>query len=239
MKVRFLIVTILLYFSTSVFCQLNTKRENGLSIGLSFSPDYSFRTLTSDATSSSNLIVESRDTSKKPCFGFTTGFNLAFILNRKWALEGGLQYSEKGENTNWHNYIWFPPGPNWPIAGSEANRYIYIDVPIRINYYLYSKRFKLYVIGGVAPNIFLTYKSTFTSLFSDNQKESSTSYSRDNFNGINLSLMAGLGASYDFSDRFYVKMEPTYRRFLNSITNTPVKSFLFSFGLNTGIYYKL
>jgi len=56
---------------------------------------------------------------------------------------------------------------------------------------------------------------------------------------INFAVVAGLGINYDLTSRLTFRVEPTYRRSITSIINAPIKGYLYSAGINTGIYFKL
>ena len=59
-----------------------------------------------------------------------------------------------------------------------------------------------------------------------------------NFAKLNFELLAGLGADYDINKHFKLRLEPLFRRSINSITTTDIKGYLYSGGLNFGVYYR-
>jgi hypothetical protein len=233
---------LLTIFPLTVFCQ-DTTVENikKTAIGLTFSPDYCYRTLKSDA--SSKWIADIRNMHEIPKLGYTTGMNIAYALNKRIALEAGILYSDKGERTD--KYWLFSitpsgqPDPALPTAVSYNYHYIYIDIPVKANYYFLTKRAKLYLTGGVSPNVFITQKSTSIEEYSDGHKKKNSSTSSSRLASVNLAAIGGLGFSYDFTRKFYLKVEPVYRRSIIPIVDAPIKGYLYSIGLNLGIYYKL
>ena len=64
------------------------------SIGINFSPDYSYRRLHSDIDDG---FVEIRNKIESPRFGFTSGIVARYQLGSRFALESGLQFSDKGD----------------------------------------------------------------------------------------------------------------------------------------------
>ena len=72
-------------------------------VGFTFSPDYCYRDL--KAEDYLQFIVDDRNSFEKPKFGFTTGFNYSMRLSKRFTLEVGVLYSEKGEK--------YKLKPNW------------------------------------------------------------------------------------------------------------------------------
>jgi hypothetical protein len=213
-----------------------------ISLGLTFSPDYCYRTLKPDKTKMSELIANERDSFEIPRFGYTTGINFAYMINKRFTLETGLLFSDKGEKAKNDTLIWNTSSgttdPSLPIRMSFIYHYFYVDIPIKINFNLLTKRAKLYITAGISPNIYITQKTTSILEYDDGHTTKNSTTSR-NLTFINLAVIGGLGFSYDLTEHLYFKIEPTYRRSITSIISAPIKGYLYSIGLNTGIYYKL
>jgi len=219
------------------FCQnSDTPNAKKIAIVLTFSPDYCYRTLKSDA--SSKWIADSRDTFEIPKFGYTAGLNLALNISKRITIETGLLYSDKGEKTKKYDLIWGQPNPDLPIKNTFIYHYIYLDIPIKINYYLFTQRAKLFITAGISPNIFITQKTTSILEYSDGHTKTNSSTADNGFSKIDLTFIAGFGVSYDLTNRITLKIEPTFRRSIIPISTAPVKEYLYSMGLNTGIYFK-
>lgn len=238
-----LLFTLLALIPLAIFCQnTNPTKKVDISIGFTFSPDYCYRTL--KVNSSSDLVkwtAESRDTFEIPKFGYTTGLNVALRFNKRISLETGLLYSNKGEKTKRLSDLHaIGPDSTLPTAISYIYGYIYIDIPIKFNYYvLVHKKAKLFVMAGISPNIFLTQKTTSILEYKDGQKNTSNSWHHQNYIIIDLTIIAGLGFRYDLSNKIYFSLEPTYRRSITPINDGFIRSYLYSIGLTTGFYYKL
>lgn len=238
-----LLFTLLALIPLAIFCQnTNPTKKVDISIGFTFSPDYCYRTLKADASSvSAKWIVDSRDTFEIPKFGYTTGLYVALRFNKRISLETGLLYSNKGEKTKrLSNLHAIEPDSTLPIAISFIYGYIYIDIPIKFNYYvLVHKKAKLFVMAGISPNIFLTQKTTSILEYKDGQKNTSNSWHQQDYAIIDLTIIAGLGFSYDLTNKIYFSLEPTYRRSIIPINDGGIISYLYSIGLTTGLFYKL
>jgi len=239
-----IIFTILTLIPLTVFCQsidtikVNSNQIKKLCIGLNFSPDYCYRTLKTDI--SHQWIADIRESLEIPKFGFTTGVGLIYILSNRINLETALLFSDKGYKTRKTDLIWSEPDPSLPIKITFIYSYQYLDIPLKANYNIINSKLKLFLSAGVSANIFLTYKQTSIQEFSDGRTEKHTSGSiYNNFSKVNFALLAGLGIDYDLNNKIRFRLEPIYRRSINSIIDAPIKSYLYSAGLNAGIYYKL
>jgi len=237
-----LLLTLLTIVPFTTFCQnIEAIETEKISIGLTFSPDYCYRTLKPDA--SGILLAERRDTLEIPKFGCATGLNVALNINKRITLETGFLYSDKGEKTKTYSPVWIAPtgqpDPALPTKITSIYHYIFLDIPIKVNYYLLTQRVKFFLTAGISPNIFLTQRTTSIFDYTDGHSSTNTSSGNTGFAKINLTFTVGLGLGYDLTKKMYLKAEPTYRRSITSIVNAPIKGYLYSVGLNTGLYYKL
>jgi hypothetical protein len=230
-------VLVLLLFPTLVFCQTTDKTAR-FTLGLSFSPDYCYRSLTSD--SSGKFIKDLRDSTEIAKFGYTTGVNFSYIISKRFSVDAAILFSDKGEQMNKGFDVLNPLNPEDPLLAAKLRinyHYYYLDVPIKINFNILTKKVKLYLTAGISPNIYLVYKSKSVLEFDNGHKKKSTSSGRGDYSDINLSVIGGIGFSYDFAKHWSFRLEPVYRRSVISIINTPVKGYLYSIGINTGVYY--
>jgi opacity protein-like surface antigen len=217
--------------------QTNMK-DTKFAVGLCFSPDYSYRYLSTDVDAK-KFIKEERDTSETPDFGFTAGVSLHYSFNKRFAVESGLLYSKKGYKKTLTKFSAFDP--NDPLIPERAvfySRFDYLCVPVKFNYVFIDKRFKLFVTAGVSANFFIKEETKIVSEFSN---RTTVKYVEDNisdFRKLNLEFLAGIGADYNLNKHFKLRLEPLFRRSINSITTTDIKGYLYSGGLNFGVYYK-
>ncbi len=211
-----------------------TKR---IQFGLIFSPDYCYRTLKPDASNSSKSIADSRDRLEIPKFGFTTGWSLLLQLNKRVTVETGLQFSDKGEKKKQTTLISLPPDPG-PINHTTVYHYNYFDIPMEMNYCFSISRLNFFVTGGLSTNFFLFQKTTSISEFSDGLTQKNNSIS-GGLSRINFVAMAGLGVHYELTNKLTFRIEPTFRRSITSIVDAPIKGYLYSAGINTGLYVNL
>lgn len=236
MKPIFLFLMLLPLFS---LCQeTESQKADRVSIGLIFSPDYSYRTLKSD--DDGKWVADSRDTMEIHKFGYTTGLSLVYKLNSNIRFETGLLFSDKGEKTKPRTgLIVLEPVAILPVKVRFIYSYNYLDIPFKINYLVSDKKLKLFITGGLSANIFLFQKTTSIIEYEDGTTERNTlTDRRRGFDRINLAFLVGFAAEYELSKRLRLHLEPVYRRSITSIISSPLKEYLFSAGVNTGVYYK-
>jgi Outer membrane protein beta-barrel domain len=213
----------------------DSVKTKKLQIGITYSPDYSYRKLKSDA--SGKLIADMRDTMEIGKYGFTTGVNIVYLITKKISIASGLLLSDKGERTKKYALGNAASGV-LPVNNRFIYHYMYLDIPIKANYYILTGKLKLFVTAGMSANIFLTQKTTSILDYNSRSSEKKTSTVESDFSKINLAYTAGLGIDYPISTKMNFKLEPVYRRSITSVINAPVKSYLYSVGLNVGLYYQ-
>lgn len=234
-----LVLTLFTFLAFESFGQTPEINPLGkISVGLTFSPDYCFRSLR--ASGSSQWIADSRDEQEKAKFGFTAGGSILYTLSNRVSFESGLLFSDKGEKTKKLSYRFTDPGDgNAPTFGEHHYHYYYLDVPVKANYYLTPGRIKAFVSAGTSVNVFLTQKRSSTYTFSDGRTEDRSQTSNPGFTRINVAALAGFGVDYTVTENLQVRVEPIYRRSITSVINAPIKGFLYSAGVNFGAYIKL
>lgn len=242
MKTTTLLFISLTIIPSILWCQnMDTMKPGNISIGLTFSADYGYRILS--MSGSDAWIGDSRDTNEIPKFGYTAGLNLAIRINKRISIEAGLLYSDKCYQTKDITLVEITPSgqpdTTGPIKPKFTFHYIYLDIPVKINYYLLTQRAKLYLTAGISPGISLAQKTNTNIEYRDGHTETNKSSTNSGLSTINLTAVAGFGFSYDVTKRIYFKIEPLCRCSMTSIFNAPIKEYLYSIGLNTGLYYRL
>ena len=200
-----------------------------LDIGFSFSPDYCYRTLkTEDADSWMGYIYDTMEVSK---YGYTSGLNIAYHVNHNFSITSGILLSDKGERTKKYNV---QPVNNY------VNHFYYLDIPVKANLYLHHKKYftskpkkiSYFLTAGFSVNVYLSTQLKTENIAGDYQMvKASTELSR-----VNLAFIAGAGLEAPLSPRWFFKLEPNYRKSITKIADAPIKKYLYSFGLNAGIF---
>lgn len=229
------IILILILLPVVLYCSTDSTKSKKIAIGISFSPDYCFRTLKPDANS--KWIADSRDTMEIPKIGYTTGINLEFKINKKISFFTGILFSDSGEKTKKNSLENVPTGQK-PIKHSYNFHYYYLNIPIKTNYHILTGKFKLYLTAGISANVFLTQKTTSITIYGNSESKINSKID-SGFSRINIAMLAGCGISYPINNKAVIMIEPVYRRSIISVINAPIKGYLYSAGLNIGLYYNL
>ncbi len=233
MKKIITFLVIVLPFVTSG--QTDTIKRKKIELGISFSPDYAYRTLKADADS--KAITDYRDTAEVAKFGYTTGINAAFKLNKKWNVEAGVLFSDNGQRIKKYSLESVPYGQQ-AVTYAYNFHYYYLNIPVKADYFIVTGKLKFYVTAGVSANIFLSENITAINGYGNSESKKTTKVD-PGFSRVNLGMLAGCGIRYPIGKRTDLLVEPIYRRSLTSIIDAPVKGYLYSAGLNIGIYYNL
>ncbi|MES2762734.1 MAG: outer membrane beta-barrel protein [Bacteroidota bacterium] len=229
---RLLIFTLLFSSGMLLATTPDSLKTKKWAVGLSYSPDFCFRTPYAKASEkgSSNM-------TEKGKMGFTTGINLRYQLLEKIGVEFGALYSTKGQKTLAGSFSWLTPTEGYVTEPEKTITYTYqyLEIPLKVNVYLINTKLKIFPSIGCSVNIFMGKKTTVTS---EGSKETSTAFEQQNIPKTELAVLAGVGISYDISDKLFVKIEPSFRSFIRPLVDFPVSGTFYSVGANTGIYLK-
>ncbi len=232
---KFLSITFAFFILLSTNAQdIQLENNKKLALGLVFSPNYSFRTLstTDEAFQDFTSYRDETETSK---IGYTSGLSFLISASKRITIETGILYSNKGEKTTNLGLIFQGPEPLAPISVKRVYNYYYAEIPAKINYKLTTGKASLFVSVGGSTNIFLqqTTKSIIT--YTDGSTQKNTSEGND-LSRIQFSGLASLGIDYAFNDGLKMRIEPIYRRALIPIIDAPIKQYTYSIGCNFGVY---
>lgn len=174
--------------------------------------------------------------------GFCGGISLQYNFAKKFGAEVSLFYSTKGEKYHYDSFVWDTPPYGTVYRTPErivTITYKYIEIPIKINYYILNKRLKIFPSLGISTNLFIG-KKTHTTYFYETTTTTETSkkYSINNIPVVEMAACGGLGLSYDITKKFCIKLEPNYRCFIRPLQDSPVYGYLYSIGCNVGFYYR-
>lgn len=224
------VALLIIFFPFVLLCQTRDSAKScKVNVGITFSPDYCFRTLKSNT--SNDWMKESVDTLEVAKFGYTSGINVVYLLNNRITLATGVLLANKGEKTK--KYF----GSHAQIFNYNS-QYYYLDIPVKFNYYILNKKLKLFLTGGLSANVFITHKVTQIAGYTNDDKKTAF-YNKSGLSKINPSFLVGFGIDCALTNKWYFKLEPLYRRSITPIANAPIKKYLYSAGLNFGFFYKL
>lgn len=206
-----------------------------VSIGISFSPDYCYRSLHSE--SSFQLGTEFRDTMEVAKLSYTTGLSLLFKPWDRVSFETGLYFSDKGYKTKVMDLYDINPLIHLAVNRVKTTyHYYYLDIPLKLNYYLLKGKVDLFVSAGVSANIYLSQRATCKL---EDPEETQTISSRGDLSQLNMAVLISGGIDYEISNRLNLRIEPIFRHAITPIVEAPIKEYHYSIGANFGLYYTL
>lgn len=237
--------------SLTAFGQDNATGTPKLLLGVTVSPDICFRTLqNTNGSSTSDLIIALRDDNESPKFSYSTGVSLCYNLTRHWAIETGLQYSNKGfkfvkANPTFsdqidpgYGFIYTQNSPT-PTKITFIDNLNYLDIPLRTIFTVGNKNFRFIASVGVTTNILINATTTSIIEYESADTERRTQEQGYDYKTINFSPTASVGIDWQLCDKFNLRVEPTFRYGLLKIIDAPITAYLWSGGLNFTCYYTL
>jgi hypothetical protein len=236
----FIITSVLVYAQDST----KIKKPSRLFIGVNFSPDYCFRTIThTDNSYISNFIYDTRNKIEQPKLGFTSGINVCYVFTKHLSVDLGIQYSNKGYQTENEALIYPTPGSvaayNLPTSGRFVYRYNYIDIPLKANFVFGKKKLRLITGVGLTTNIFINETNSFIGKYSNGSSFRNSGTSNYGHTRVNLSPTISCGIDYKINDKMFFRVEPTFRYGILSTVNAPIAEYVWSAGLNVSYYFGL
>jgi len=234
---------LLMTFSSFVVQGQESKPSENIKrilIGVNFSPDYNFRTLkNNDGSSSSDLVIKSRNDIEIAKFGYTAGLNVCINFSQLVGLETGIQYSNKGYKTKDQDLIFAQPNPSLPTKSKFIYTYQYIGIPLKAKFTVGKSKVRFLSSVGFMTNFLLQVKQTNILEYSDGKTDEKTQSITSNFKKVDISPMISLGIDYKVSDKIHLIAEPTFRYGVIKTKDAPVTENLWNAGLNIVFYYSL
>ena len=225
-----IVISLIFIISTS-FAQ-DTARDNAIHFGFTISPELAFRRLNALDTSSIGL-THYRDSIERPKLGYSFGAVIMYQINRRFSIEAGILYSEKGERTKYLDIIDTINKSNPLRKLSTSNKYTYIDIPLKFCYYFSEDYYSPYISLGFSTNIFLFEKKTYDYKYTDGTFVENSAYvkGRGNFYTINpqIKIAAGLDIIL-YESR--IRIEPSFSYSLKNIDKSNIGSRLYSVGIS-------
>ena len=219
-----------IYFLLSIltfkaFAQDNSQ-FNKFQFGINISPDYSF--------------ISYPYFYERPKLGFTTGLNACYQLNRRISLETGLQYSNKGCQTETIDIVLFEPDPAAPTQAKYIYNLHFIDIPLKANVYFGSGKSRFFTSVGLTTNFYINETQANIYTYAARTERETITTNRD-LRKVNFSPTLSFGFDYQINAKNHIRFEPTMRFALlhvtdgTSLINLPSGQ-LFNAGLNISYY---
>lgn len=236
-----LLLIYLLVIPLATTSQEVVKKPSVFSLGVSFSPEYSYRVLkaTEDKYEWS---VKYSDSLDKPKFGYTAGFYASHDILKQLTLETGIMFSDKGDKMTTSNFEALDP--NDPLllrlkSITMIKTYYYLEIPVRVSCRIVSAKLSVAIVAGISGNIFLDSKTKTIMRYNDGSPDEKDTNSGGNGNRGTVSVLAGIGLDYKLTDKLCIGFEPVYKRDITTVYSSDItKLYFYSFGANIGIKYR-
>jgi hypothetical protein len=233
---REILFVLLITTSIAGFGQSDVKWLHKFSVGINFSPNFSFHTMKADEDY--QIFLETLKKDEKPGFGFNTGISLVYYLTKHIEIESGLQYSQQTyqlKNITIENL----EGDSLGKATGKFH-YNYFEIPLKINYHIRIQNPDIYATGGLSLNFFHDYWIKSNLKYNDGHEEKRvTEGQTGNINYAIIAIIAGVGIDYDLGQKFNIRFEPLFRYSFQPVYDTPLKLFNYSIGGQFGFLIKL
>jgi hypothetical protein len=243
---RRILILIFTLFSIISFGQ-DTIVQHKLFIGLNFSPDYCYRSLTKNdqsiSESSWNRAKNLEDSIEKPKFGFTTGINFYYFINERFSIESGIFYSLRGYKTIPLPILIITSSGNIDFSekASLISNYSYLDFPLKVNYTFFKNRVRMIVGLGATLNVLL--KARFSSdppEILESAFALTDGHGKYTGNKINISPTVSIGLQYELNEKMNLRIVPTFRYGLLGLDDKSYKTIhLWNAGINVGYCYRI
>ena len=176
-------------------------------------------------------------------FGYTTGLSLIYKFNRRFSLETGILYSNKGYKIKDDELMYSSTGQDIPDSKIPTKMKIlynhyYLDIPFKINYLIVKSNLSYYLTAGASASVFIKGTRTRILEYKNGENDKKTYLSEYDFLNYNYAVLFGFGMEYDILKRLEIKIEPIFRRSLTPDIDLKVKRYLYSFGVNIGFVIK-
>lgn len=239
----------LILLSMFVFAQsVEKKPAKKFSVGVSFSPDYSYRRLYS---SDDNFFLDFRNETESPRFGFTTGIVTSYQISNRFVLESGILFSDKGDKYEVviDDFISFDDFGNI-ISGRDINNplipekhtskyhYYFLGIPLKMNYYFLKKNVGLFMSIGVSADYLIDAKIKTKSEFKDRTENNINPINNEDFNNISITGLTGFGIDYKITPRIKFQLEPVFRYSFTPLVDAQLKGYLYSFGADFTVFFQ-
>ena len=230
-----LLVIVFINFSFS-------QEEKKFLVGAYFNPEYSFRTISGDETNSMHqLILAARDTLEEADFGYETG--VAFEYQIRWfsSIELGLGFSSKSFQSK-SVHVVSPTGAPYGYKLGFLYQSFYLTIPLKFRFSFLKKKIRPFASIGISTNIYLGNKNLSRFEYDDGSKEVNrkTQIQKEGgFLPVNIQGLVSVGCDFDFEPGITLRIEPTYRHSLHSITEKEgIQGFFYSLGCSLSVFYR-
>jgi len=208
------------------------------SIGVSVTPTWCYRTLSSSGDDFAGSIAEWRDGFEISRLGYDAGASLRLTHGDRLSLDMGLSYTSRGYQTKKRAFVLYDPDPRVPQSGKTKFNYQLLSVPLQASYAFGQGRLRGFVGGGVSLDFLLRVRSDDTFYYNDQASHSSSSTTGGYLRG-NVTPRLTAGLRYALTPQYSLELAPVLQySLLGSHIHAPISEHLYSAGVNVGLYRK-
>ncbi len=186
--------------------------------------------------------IDELNKNKLSKMSFNSCININYSLNKKWTLESGVEYFNKGYKTveiiNFENQF---NDPAIPQNFSTFASYQSISIPVNIYYHLGESRISYIVGTGLALNTVFNSEIKLTSNYSDGRTQTDAVKTRTFLNNFQISSLILIACQYELSRKIKLRLSANYRYDLNDLilNDYNVKTRLHTASIQLGLFYVL
>lgn len=221
-QISFIIIFLSIGFE--FFSQITKNAEiSKFSIGVCQSLDAGFRFTSSD--DDSKWMKEISDSIEAPMFKNFTGLRIQFLANKKINFRTGITFTQRGYR--YKNSI-------LPEINDYREIYSFIEIPAQLTYKFSVKKYVPYLTTGVSCGYLIKANAKFRNEGKTDFENSSIM--SESLNKFQINAQLGLGFSLKLSEKWLFIPEVLYSQSVQSLANGSVKKYLFTAGVNIGLY---
>jgi len=219
-------------------------QRSGWYFGLSFAPEYAYRTLSTPAYYNPEVVPNMPEL---PKLSATMGLQALYHFNNHLAIETGLLYSMKGEKTENYRYTDPQSGKKYRRTGNYTTQYL--EVPLLLQYCFTTVKCAPFIEGGVTANIFLGERMVFHNTYDNGTYDRTVEHNAETVFMVRgvpykkendyyfINPQAQISVGIDYCDKHWrIKTAPVFSISLLDVNRGPVYERFYSIGWKTVVY---
>jgi hypothetical protein len=150
---------------------------------------------------------------------------------------GGQAFTSNSQENPTNEGLGFAESSGVLIEIETRQTVNYLSLPVTLDYLVDAYPWRFFVGGGISVNQVIGSQTEYTVV---PEIEEFTVQESNDFNGTYLAFHAGFGVDYLLSDRLSIRLNPSYRGWMNPIfENDEIKTLPFGIALRGGLVYRL
>lgn len=244
---KYLILIGMVIFSLLTFGQGDSVEVElkKISLGVSVSPNYSYRTQVDDGVSAYNDVIYLGKDNEVGQFGHTLNFDVRILMSNRHSFNIGLQISNEGYKVDevdlqFGDVIDPRRGFIYPAVGVSGLTYKYkfdyggITIGLKSRYG--SKKLRFIHSVGIVPKLLIS-GTAIGELTIANQSPNVVYFrTTEDFNRFNLESYISVGGEWEFKENRTIEIAPTFRYNVLKTSNDPLTSRLWNLGIRVGFF---